>query len=672
MTARPAAHWAALCALAAAVAAVVFAPSLGNGFVFDDLDLVVGSQRIRDLADIRGLLGDAYRPLRTITYAVDYAIWGLDPTGFRITNIAIHAINAVLALLVARRLTGGARVASLLAALVFAVHPVQVESVAYVSGRRDVLFALFFLAAFLSYARYREAATARARAGWLAAAGAGFVLSLMSKEMAASFPFVCLLWDLYRTTEPDAAGVRPSVGAAVRRLVREGAVLYGAGLVALAAFAYYTIVIRGATTAVGASGEGVRFWGGSALTNTLTVPLTYAHYARLAVWPSTLAAQYYGAFEPASGFADPRVLPALAFLVALVAAALYLMLRTSHRAAGFGIAWFLVTLLPASQIVPHHEIVADHYLYLPLVGLGVAAASGLVALERAAPRWRTVAYGAAAVLLALLVARTVVRERDWRDEATLWEATYAAVPDSPRAAYNYGLVLTNRGEHQRAVEMYRQSIAGEPTFVQAYFNLASTFAGLNRIDDARNVYRRALEIDLPAAARTWHTTPDALGAMFRTELAMLDAQAGDTAGARDELAAIVAQLPNLLRAEEFYFTVLQTRGETASAIAAWRERAAAAPESAAERLVLGHLLWKTGKVDDAYAELRRAVELRDDSALAHMLIGRYYREVRPGAAPAPDAAAAHFDRALESALTPFDAEAIRRARGDGAPGALAG
>jgi Tfp pilus assembly protein PilF len=265
-----------------------------------------------------------------------------------------------------------------------------------------------------------------------------------------------------------------------------------------------------------------------------------------------------------------------------------------------------------------------------------------------------------------------VRERDWRDEATLWEATYAAVPDSPRASYHYGLVLTNRGEHAKAAELYRRSIAGDPTFVQAYFNLGSTYAGLGKIDEARNVYRSALKSDVAAAARTWHMTPEVLMATYRTELAMLDAQAGDTAGARDVLATIVAQVPNLIRAEDFYATVLQTRGETAAAVESWRARADAAPASVAERLVLANLFWKTGKVDEAYENLRRVVEIDNESALAHLLIARYYKEIRPAAAPSPTAAATHFARAYETAVTDFDRETVRRARGDAPSGSLAG
>ncbi len=654
--------WYGLAAGLALLALAVFANSLGNGFVFDDFDLVVREGRIRNLSGLSAFIGDSYRPIRTISYAIDYAIWGLNPTGFRVTNIVIHSINAILVLWVARRLTDGARIASLAAAVFFVVHPVQSESVAYISGRRDVLFALFFLAGFLAYARFREAQTRSLAVKWLIATGACFGLSLMSKEMAASFPLVCVLWDLTRTTAPAADGERPSIGSAFGRMVREGAVLYGAGFIALAGFAYYSVIVRNATTRIGEAG--VTFWGGSLLTNTLTVPLTYAHYAKLAVWPRQLAAQYFGAFDPATGFSDPRVIPALVFLAGAILLGIWLLLKTSHRVAGFGVLWFVVTLLPASQILPHHEIVADHYLYLPLVGAGLVLADLVQTVGR-----RSLPNGAGAALVALLVillgafaVRTVARNADWKDDPTLWEATYAAVPDSPRAAYNYGLVLTNRGEHERAIPYYRQAIERDPTFITSYFNLASTYAGLGRFDEARDVYAAALSSDIDAAARQWHMTPDTLRALYATEVAMLDATAGRTESARDDLAAILAKSPNLLRTQDFYANVLQMRSETSAVIDSLRSRLATTPDDNAARLVLGNLLWKTGRVEDARTVFVDAVGREPTSAVANFALGRYAREVRPGSAAAAEP---FFTQAYRSAQSTFDRETIQRARSGG-------
>lgn len=654
--------WLALTGVLALVVLAIFANSLQNGFVFDDIDLVVTEPRIRNLTNIQNYIAESYRPLRLATYAIDYAIWGVNATGFRLTNIAIHIVNCALAVRLAWRLTESSRVATLAAVLVFAIHPVQVESVAYISGRRDVLFTVFYLAGFLAYIRFREATAPRDRLLWIGATGVSFAFSLMSKEMAAGLPLACVLWDLYRTTAPNADGERPAFPSVVKRMAREGAVLYGLGAAAVLAFVYYTLVIRHATSRV--AGTDVEFWGGSLLTNTLTVPLTYAHYAKLAVWPSTLAAQYYGAFDPASGFADPRVIPAILFLVGLGALSLYLILRSRHALIGFGIAWFLVTLMPASQIIPHHEIVADHYLYLPILGLGFVLAGGIRALAEApgtTTMRRNAVYATAAVLIALFGVRTVVRNMDWRDEPTLWEATYKAVPRSPRAAYNLGLALTNKGDNDRAAKYYQEAITYDPTFVVAYRNLGATYATEGRFEDAKNVYRTALQSDLEASARTWHTIPDVLKASYETEIAILDAQTGQTEKAREALAALCLRYPDLLRTQDAYATVLQMRGETTATVDGYRTRIAETPDDVPLNLTLGNLLWKTGRLDQANELFSHALALNPDSCMANLFVGRYAREVRPGQRSVEDIDAL-FTKASRVALTPFDGDTVGKYR----------
>jgi tetratricopeptide (TPR) repeat protein len=340
------------------------------------------------------------------------------------------------------------------------------------------------------------------------------------------------------------------------------------------------------------------------------------------------------------------------------------MLRTSRRAAGFGLAWFLLTLLPASQIVPHHEIVADHYLYLPILGVGIVAADAIVAVAgagapRARQRW---AFAAAGIAIALLGARTVVRNVDFRDQLSLWQATYAAAPESPRASYSLGFEMTRRGNHDRAIELYRQTIAEDPEWVEAYFNLSSTLAGLGRFDEAREVCEDALRIDLVHAARTWHTTPQALEAVFKTQIAKIDAQVGRTESARDTLAALVFRNPDLIQAQDTFATVLKSRRELDLAVDEYRGRVEAEPDALAARLTLASLLWKANRHDEAYEHLSEAYRRKPDGPLANYLLAVYYSEFRPGRAPSPDAAVAHFDAASRAAITFADAEMVRGAR----------
>src|SRR6266567_762431 len=180
---------------------VCYVNSLGNEFVFDDFLLVLASKRIRSIN--LGLFLNSYRPIRDISYAIDYALWGERPFGYHLTNLVIHAANVLLVFALIRRVTENL-VTAALAALIFAVHPIQTDAVTYISGRRDLLFTFFYLVAFHSYLTYY-------RRRWSSPAIVYFVLflvlwalSLLSKEMAASLPIIIFVWhycDVWDETE---------------------------------------------------------------------------------------------------------------------------------------------------------------------------------------------------------------------------------------------------------------------------------------------------------------------------------------------------------------------------------------------------------------------------------------------------------------------------------------
>src|SRR5690349_20614376 len=189
--------------LIVAVAVVVvfvlacYANSLGNGFVFDDKSIILDNRLLRSLANLPHLLTASYRPLRDVSHALDFALWGERAAGFHLTNILIHLANSLLVFALVRRMMGGV-FAALVAALVFAMHPLQPDAVAYVSGRRDVLFSLFYLAGFHCYLTYRS----HRQLVWLALFVLGWGLSLMAKEMAATLPAVIFLWNFCDAYEP--------------------------------------------------------------------------------------------------------------------------------------------------------------------------------------------------------------------------------------------------------------------------------------------------------------------------------------------------------------------------------------------------------------------------------------------------------------------------------------
>ena len=484
-------------ALLVAAVAVAFGNALQNEFVYDDRLLIVDNPAVRaPLTDLHALA--FYRPLRTLSYRVDYAVGGLDPRIFHAMNLVYHAATTVLVSAVLTRV-GASPVAATTGALLFAVHPVQTDSVTYASGRRDVLCGLFFTAGFLAYLRYRE--TRRSSA--LVAALSSYVLAILAKEMAITLPLVCFLYDRFSMARasapspmPDGRSEQPRPvqlqGASERatqqmRRSRLFAAIAGVGVT----WAVYGTFVRRVVAVTG-------WHGGSVGSNVATVLRIWAHYLALVVWPARLSADYsYRAFPVSTGFLDARALGAALLLLALAAVARWRWRRGDL--AGFGAAWWAVTLLPVSHLVPYRELLAEHYLYLPIVGVavvvaGVVDAAGRRATVAGVPARRIVLAVALVATLAA-IARTIVRNRDWYDGASLWAATVATVPDCARAHFNLGQVYFERVRFDDAEREWRAAIAITPDDLDTLLALATLYDRQARFDEAERWANAALTRD---------------------------------------------------------------------------------------------------------------------------------------------------------------------------------
>ncbi len=468
-------RWLPALLLVGAVAGV-FGNAVPNGFVYDDRLLVVDNWAVRaPLADLRAL--GFYRPLRTLSYRLDYAIGGLDPRVFHVTNVLYHAATVLLVHAILGE-SGASAAAAFGGALLFAVHPVQADAVTYVSGRRDVLCALFFAAGFYAYLRYRR----RRSRGALAVALGCYVLALLAKEMAITLPLVCVAYERFARRRDGAAALPGGRSGAPSWLVI-GGVVAGAAVGWIVYGRFVERVLK------------VTAWhGGSVGTNLATVLRIWARYLGLVVWPARLSADYSGQAFPVSTTAlDPWAIAAGTLLLALGVAAAWRWRRGGLD--GFGAAWWAATLLPVSHLVPYRELMAEHYLYLPMVGVAYAAAG---AIDGAAPRCeatepRRRAVFAVIVLLALAAgARTVVRNRDWRDSLTLWTATVATVPTCARARFNLGQALFERVRFDDAEREWRVAAELAPGDVDVLLGLASLAYRRGRFDEAERWISTAL------------------------------------------------------------------------------------------------------------------------------------------------------------------------------------
>ncbi|MEO6025816.1 MAG: tetratricopeptide repeat protein [Candidatus Binatia bacterium] len=449
--------------------AATFANAIDNGFVYDDQLVIVDDPGVR-LPLSAGFKGLYYRPLRTLSYRLDYALGGMSPRVFHVSNLLYHGA-AVLTVATLLGAIGASPPAVLAGALAFAVHPVQADAVSYAAGRRDVLCGLFYALGVVAFLRYRR----DGRLVDIAFAAVAYVLAILAKEMAITLPVVCILLDrwLVRATPFHPGTGRPRhvlSGRSLGYLIG----LASIGVVALAA-TYGRHLVRIATQ---------RPWhGGSIGANFATVARVWLKYLQLILWPATLSVDYsYDALPVSTSIGDPRALVSVAVLVGLAAVA-WMSWRRGGR-LGLGLAWIAITLLPVSHVIPFRELLAEHYLYLPLIGVAVIV-SGVV--DGALVRWPTRrAWLAAASVLVVgaLAGRTIVRNQDWRDRITLWSATVAVAPRCARAQYNLGQAYFERTRLADAEKAWLAAAALEPNDVETTRGLAMLDYRLGRHEPA--------------------------------------------------------------------------------------------------------------------------------------------------------------------------------------------
>ena len=431
-----------------------FANALRNEFVFDDIYLVTVNNQIRSLN--LPLLLSSYRPIRDISYAIDFALWGENPFGFHLTSILIHAANVVLVFALVQRITKDL-VSATLTALIFAVHPIQTDAVTYISGRRDVLFTFFYILAFHSYLTYY-------RSRWSVKAVACFLLflllwmlSLLSKEMAVSLPIMIFVWHFCDAWEEGTGSPGRRVFQTLKKTFNRDKWFWMLLSLAGIAFTAYWVLIKRASHRVGFGT--FEYWGGSFYLNMLTVIRVHAWYLKQLVYPTPIA-QYLGAFEISASLFDWRFLLSLVVVGGVLCYGFVLLSRDKLMA--FAIFSYFVFLLPVSQLIPHHELLADHYLYLPIMSFALFVSLLVKKIGNSGVISHKALYFIVGVAVVVLAVMTIIQNRTWKDERTLWSYNYKAVPTSPRAALNLGNTYQYT-EPQKAEELFKRALALKPT-----------------------------------------------------------------------------------------------------------------------------------------------------------------------------------------------------------------
>ncbi|MBI4541229.1 MAG: hypothetical protein HY704_17140 [Gemmatimonadetes bacterium] len=485
--------------LVAGIALLAYANSLANGFAYDDLILIQLNDAVRG-ADWERLAGGPYwpegsdgvglyRPLPMLSYALDWRLWGGRPIAFHLLNLALHAGVSVLVFALLLRFAGVA--AGAVGGVLFAIHPVHVEAVANVVGRAELLAALFYLTACLLYLWTPDAARRAARSARLLALGGLYFAALLSKESAVTLPAALVLLD---------AGARARRGGP-SFLRRVGDELPAYALLCVAFLAYLGLRYLALEGLVGDSPHpALREL--STRERLLTALTLWPEYLRLLLVPIQLSSDYSPAVLGPARSLSPAVVAGALVIAGLGAAAVAA--RRSGPLVALAAAWFGVTIVPVSNIlVPVGVLLAERTLYLPSVGLALAAAQATAALRAANARTRAIVTAAAVVLAVGFLARTVTRNPVWHDTDTMYDALIEEHPESYRALWALAGSLEVRGRPELAWRAFQEALALAPNDYGLLADAGRFLGRQLRWDEAERLLRRAIAVrpQIPRAYR---------------------------------------------------------------------------------------------------------------------------------------------------------------------------
>src|SRR5213594_3764540 len=589
-------------ALIAVVTFATFLPALHNQFVNWDDD-----KNFLENPHYRGLgwtqlswmwtthLGH-YIPLTWMTFGLDYLLWGMNPLGYHLTNLLLHAANAMVFFFITRRLLTRAlpspserghtlAVSAAFAALVFAIHPLRVESVAWATERRDVLSGLFYLSAVLAYLRACDREE-RGR-GWYWGAVALFAGALLSKSMAVNLPVVLMILDVYPLRRLGGSIGWRSKPA--RRIYVEKIpfVLLAAVASAIAVMAQFSIHAALPLAQLSVPGRlAVSAYGLSFYLGKMIVPVNLSPLYEL---PRTV-----------SPWAMPFI---LSFGLAVAITAIVLSLR--RRMLGLPAAWlaYLVVLLPVLGIFQSGpQIAADRYTYLAGLGWAILAGAGLLSSWSRLP---FLLIGLVVFIPVGLGTLTWNQVHVWHDSKTLWAHALAIDPNSSVAQNDFGEALAQQGKLAEAIEHYRQALEIKPDYADAHYNLGGALAQQGKLADAIHHYQRALQI-----------TPGDADAQTNWGGAL--AQQGKLAEAAEHYQQALRIKPDHAAAHNNWGAALTRQGNLAEAIEHYRQAVNIKPDYADAHYNLGGALAQQGKLADAIHHYQRALQITPDDADAHI------------------------------------------------------
>ncbi|MDB4349746.1 tetratricopeptide repeat protein [Omnitrophica bacterium] len=587
----------------------VYGNSLRGEFLLDDIHLVKNNAYIKSPSNIpriftkyvgSGMKYSFYRPLQIFTYLTDYSLYRLDVKGYHLSSTITHILVALCVFWLGYLLCNNWE-ASLLAGILFAVHPVHTEAVSYISGRADPLAALFMLLSFILYIKYFVSRTI----GLFIMMLLCYILALLSRENVLIFPALLLLYHY---------AFKRKLEVKAFLLVLAVTLLYI--LIRLTALRPLLAGISPETTLI------QRIPGFFAAT---------ANYSGLLLLPLHLHMEHGNKVYP---FIHPKTITGIVILCSILIYAFRK--RNSDGLVFFCTLWFFLTLLPHANLFPINAYMAEHWLYLPSIGFFLILANvfGRFYQEKGS---RAFALALAVCLVAFYSSSTIRHNNYWKGPAVFWGKTLKYAPKSPRVHNGLGNLYYHAGENEKAIASYKKAIEVDPEHVESYTNLGIIYNSTGKDEEAIALYKKAVELN-PDHAQAYNSLGIAYRSIGKDEEAITSYNKAIEINPAYEEA-----YSNLGNA---YYNI----GEEGKAIEFSDKAIKINPDHAEVCNNLGALYYKMGKYNEAMALFKRAVKIDPSYAKAYTNIGNLYRDIGND-----EGAAAIYAKTME--MDPGNAEA---------------
>jgi protein O-mannosyl-transferase len=560
-------HWTVIgvCVFLAGITLTVFGQTLRHGFSdYDDNVYVYENDTVIHGLTLKGIISafsyggsDNWVPLTTISHMLDCQFYGLNAGGHHLTNVLLHTASVILLFLLLRDMTG-AMWRSAFVAAVFAVHPLHVESVAWVAERKDMLSGFFFMLTLWAYVRYVRNPGSLIR--YLAVAFF-FALGLMSKPMLVTLPFVLLLLDYWPLGRFTSAG--PGDFSIPRRLIFEKIPL----LMLAVASCVVTVLMQKEIIRAGALSV--------SRSDRISNPIvSYAVYLGQFVYPVRLAVFYP---FPTGGFPFWKV--TLAFLVLVAISTAAFRWRQKHPCFLVGWLWYVGMLVPVIGVVQVGlQAHGDRYTYLPQIGLCLMMTWTLVELSAGWRSRRLVLGGLAIVSIVGMVSSAWLQTSYWKTSESLWTHTINCTSNNGEARYFLGNALFEKGRVDEAIIQFQKALAINPDLAEAHYNLGNILILKRQADEAIIQFQKALEIN-PSFAGAHYNLGDVLFQKGRVDEAIVQFQKA------------LEINPDLAEARYNLGAVLLKKGRVDEAISQFQKTLAIQPGLVEAQLALSHSAW---------------------------------------------------------------------------------